>query len=533
VPWRALFALASALAIAAGLLLGRMLAGSRRRWLGIGTGVALAVANHMVLRLDYPGTHFVAAWLAAWLTGASALCWVAKRNLPRPARLTAVAAAVLALLSYASIPGPVVRSALLSSSGAVAAPFATRAWAKLRSDSGAAIGEYDPEWFTPRWNKPPIPAELLPGAPAKPIVILLTIDALRASVVQGRKFRPVVPNFRAMALNGVRFARAWSPAAATMASLRSLLHGTFYSQAVDRAKAPPEGAPEQLYLAHVLDRAGVTTVNVSTSRTFAIAKGITAGFREEIYIGDHAPSEVVVTKVLERVTAGTRGPLLLYSHIFDPHSPYDRGKREGSLFDRYVSEISVVDAAIGTLRRALKERKLDQHTYLIVTGDHAEAFGEHGRHHHGTTVYEEMIKVPLLIEGPGIKPHFVNRSVSGMDVAPSVLSLFGLPTPAYFMGQSLVPYMRGENPRLSRPLAVDTARHIRAMLFRERWKAIIDVRRGTEELFDLEHDPGELNNLAGQPHARAYFATLRAFFAGMNQQPEGDPSGSPGEQDAE
>jgi arylsulfatase A-like enzyme len=127
-----------------------------------------------------------------------------------------------------------------------------------------------------------------------------------------------------------------------------------------------------------------------------------------------------------------------------------------------------------------------------------------------------MIRVPLFIEGPGIKPRRVPRAASVMDVPPTVLSLFGLPTPGHFMGQSLVPFMRGENPELARPLAVDGGRNIRAMLFQNRWKAMVDMNHGTEELNDLKTDPGELKNLAERPEARAYFATLYAFFDRMS-----------------
>ena len=85
------------------------------------------------------------------------------------------------------------------------------------------------------------------------------------------------------------------------------------------------------------------------------------------------------------------------------------------------------------------------------------------------------------------------------------------------MGQSLVPFINGADPILERPLAADGGRAIRAMLFEDRWKAIVDENLGTEELYDLREDPAEQRNLAEESYAGSYFCTLRAFFAGLNR----------------
>jgi arylsulfatase A-like enzyme len=249
---------------------------------------------------------------------------------------------------------------------------------------------------------------------------------------------------------------------------------------------------------------------------FSNQRGICAGFRDEIAAGERASSKPVIAALLKQLPEGSQGPRLLYSHILDPHAPYDLGGARGSPKQRYLGEVAFVDAQIGRLRRALRERGLAERTYLIVTADHGEAFGEHGRDFHASTVYEEMIRIPLLIEGPGIAPRRVQRHVTLFDVGPTVLSLLGVDVPAPFMGQSLQPFLRGEDPRPTRPLAVDGGRAIRAMLFDERFKAIVDFRQGTEELYDLQRDPNERRNLVEQPEAQVYIDTLKAFFGGLN-----------------
>ena len=70
-----------------------------------------------------------------------------------------------------------------------------------------------------------------------------------------------------------------------------------------------------------------------------------------------------------------------------------------------------MDREIGKVRAFLREQRLERNTYSIVTADHAEAFGEHGSYFHSSTVYEEMIRIPLLVEGPGVKPR--RRSLEG------------------------------------------------------------------------------------------------------------------------
>lgn len=496
----------------AGLLAGGVVASflsrSVLRWLGVAGGLALAVANHRVLLLDYRGIHFIIGWIAATVMGMSLLGWPA-RGLPLRLERGLLAASALAVLTYLIVPGPVVRTALLGSTGALGAPFAARAWTAVRGEPRASSVPAS-EWFKPRRSLPPVPADPRPaGAPAAPIVVLLTVDALRGDVVELPDHAKFVPNLRAMAENSLRFARAYSPAADTGPSLQQLFLGTYWSQHLRNGTGGP-------HLADLLEAAGVATVQLRTHPKLTAGKGIADGFGKDLDIGTGAPSEKIVAEVLAQIDARGRGPLFIFSHILDAHAPYDRAGTTGSPKDRYLAEVALVDKQIGRLRAELKQRKLDQTTYLIISADHAEAFGEHGRRYHAWTMYDEMIRIPLLIEGPKIQPRRVPRSVSLIDVGPTVLSLFGQPTPGHFMGQSLVRFMAGETPPLTRPLAVDGDNDIQGILFEDRYKALIDLRQGTEELYDLQTDPAERKNLAERPDAARYFDQTRAFFQNLD-----------------
>jgi hypothetical protein len=519
-PWRLLFAAAVTIGLAILLSVGRLVARSAWRLRGhsIGAalvsaaGLALAISNHLVLLLDYPGTHFILAFAGASLIGIGALRFVPALESRRFVRPVRIALSALSVLSYVVVPGPVVRSALVSSTGAVAAPFVAQAWSRLRSGL-ATVPKAQSQWFKPRRGLPPIPAERLPGKPSAPIVIMLTIDALRSDIVERAKYKAAVPNLRAMSEKSLRFKRVWSPAACTGPTLKQFFLGTYTSQLMPKIDRGP-------YLVGLLTAGGVHTVHLLTHDVLKRGNGIGEGFSEERDIGSHAPARKVVKEVLAQLPEGVVGPLFIYSHILDAHSPYTSGAlKQGRPKDRYVSEVALVDASIGTLRRELQERKLNDRIYLIVTADHGEAFMEHGRNYHARTQYEEMIRIPLLIEGPGVKARRVNRSVSLLDVSPTLLSLFGLSTPAHYMGESLVPFMRGATPRFTRPLATDGHDTKQAMLFNDRMKAIIDNNNGTEELYDLQTDPAETRNLAQRVDAAEYFDPLRAFFESLEKPP--------------
>lgn len=481
------------------------------RWVGVAMGLGLALVNQRVLRLDYRGLHFIVAWMSASLIGFSSLHWVASHRVPRGLRLGCIAAGSVSVLSFLIPAGPVVRTALLGSTGAVAAPFTARVWTLLHRDS-VPLHTPDSPWFKPRRGLPPIPAEPLPGAPRAPVVILLTLDALRSDILDRPEHAKAVPNLLAMREVSLSFARATSPAASTGPSLRQLFLGTYYSQHARSGKAGP-------HLGKLLQDGGVYAVLLRTHRVLTAGKGITDGFSKDLDVGDVAPSEKIVAEVLAQLDAHPQGPLFIYSHVLDAHGPYDRGGTVGTPKQRYVAEVAVLDKSIGALRAELAKRNLTDTTYLIVAADHGEAFNEHGRGAHGWTMYEEMIRIPLMVEGPGIQPRRVERSASLMDLGPTVLSLFGLATPAHFMGQSLVPFMRGETPQFSRPLAFDGDNHKQGLIFDDHVKAIIDNNDGTEELYDLRTDPGEMHNLAERPDAQGYFDTVRAFFRGLEPPP--------------
>jgi arylsulfatase A-like enzyme len=352
--------------------------------------------------------------------------------------------------------------------------------------------------------------------------VLLTFDALRGDLIESKAWSKRLPNFKKLRKSSLRFERAWSAAPATRQSLSGLFLGRYASQL--RWERPRKKGGKRAFLLPakdqgphfpmLLQRAGVDTLNIVGYSTLSRGHGITEGFARQLALKSYAPSEEMVAAVLKELAARPTGPLFVYAHNMDAHAPYNRGRRKGSQLDRYRGEVEMIDNALGALRAGVKELGLSDRLYLIVSSDHGEAFYEHGRRFHAQTVYEEMIRVPLYLSGPGIKARHVRDSASLIDLGPTVLDLFGQATPGHYMGQSLVPLFAGGKARLTRPLAVDSAstKHMRGVLFENRYKAMEHVKSGAEEVYDLQADPGETVNLAETPEGKRYIAAARAFF---------------------
>src|SRR5690606_1958802 len=167
---------------------------------------------------------------------------------------------------------------------------------------------------------------------------------------------------------------------------------------------------------------------------------LTRGFSEERFIepkpgkpstkGKWSIGDAVLDVIEERLKKHGEGPLFLFFHDLDPHAPFDLGKlQNGTRWERYLSEIELADTHLGRLRKALADSGLAERTVVIFTADHGEAFHEHGTSFHGQNLYDEQMRVTLLVHVPGREARRVDDAVSLMDLGPTILDLMRLPTP--------------------------------------------------------------------------------------------------------
>jgi len=171
---------------------------------------------------------------------------------------------------------------------------------------------------------------------------------------------------------------------------------------------------------------------------------------------------------------------------------------EKELFvSRYDGEIRYLDHCLGLLLEKLKALKVYDNTLIIITSDHGEAFGEHSLVSHGRTLYEEMLHVPLIIKNPSASPGrgVIEKRVSLVDLFPTILSCPDYPVPAGIDGETLAGsdhpiiaewYYKWWDPEKYK-------RNLRAV-YRQKEK-YIRASNGMNELYDLENDPGEKENL--------------------------------------
>ena len=504
---------------------------SRRKWLRflpLTAALVAMVGNHFTLADDYFGSHGAVAWAAATLAGAAISLPAARAGRAlwarRGGRVAAMALGAWAAMGIVVPPRNDVRVQLFRDPCTLAWVQAASVW-PAPSLHGATI-PLDSPWLADRSALAPTPPTPLRLFPRSPVVVLLTIDALRADDIADPANDAAFPTFAAMKREGAFFTRATAPGSQTAVSLASMISGRAFSELYwsmhgtgETRFAYPCEDPSPRFPA-LLTAHGVQTMTVPSINFLAADFGVVRGFAEEKIVAEgrrHMGAKTVVEPLLERLRREPRdstAPLFLYAHLTEPHAPYDRGAKKGTEHERYLSEIAVADAQVGRVAKLLQGARFADRSLLIVSADHGEAFGEHATFQHTKTLYEELVRIPLLMRGPGLEPRRIDEHVGLIDLGPTILDLFGVETPASLEGQSLVPLLTGRGQRLERPLVAE-GRLRRAMYLPGDLKVIEDERRRTAEVYDLRRDPGETNNLFDLDPARsdAALATLRAFFA--------------------
>ncbi|MBW2275967.1 MAG: sulfatase-like hydrolase/transferase [Deltaproteobacteria bacterium] len=343
------------------------------------------------------------------------------------------------------------------------------------------------------------PAISRPGSP----VFLISVDAMRHDrLILGDpgERRQVARNLDALAAKSVVFERAYTPIPHTSYAVTSILTGKYVHRLFDVPGAPAvhETWPE------VMRRFRYRTGGFFTKAVVFIDRARFDPYLRKRFGFDEAELEYRVPAAervrqtidfLERTRAAGHGSrVFTWTHFFEPHEPYDpECKKFGSSdVDRYDCEIAVVDEAIGELLKYIDEHYPE--AIVIATADHGEEFDDHGGRYHGTTLYDEQVRVPLMIRVPGVEHRVVKQPVNLVDLLGTTLSMLEIPIPARMRSIDLTGLLTGRDKG---PFESLCEVHDEVMIVRQDHKLICDRKADLCRLYDLAADPGEQRSIAG------------------------------------
>lgn len=410
-----------------------------------------------------------------------------------------------------------------------------------------------------------------PAGPA-PGLVLVVLDTLRADRLGclGNP-RPSSPHLDALAREGVLFEGAVATSSWTLPSMAALLSGRVPTGAVFDRRL-------RRSLVEQLSAAGFETAAFTEGGYVSAAFGLDRGFAlfreqegEVRLLGGGATGGGGIERTFARAAAWLRQvgdrPFFLLVHTYEVHAPYRRrhfasgppppglgptfelsdvvrirrgqlalGRREreylAALYDGGVLE---ADRHVGALLAELRRLRLDARTTVAVTSDHGEDLG--GRFprfagDHGHALYEEQIRVPLLLRGPDLPAGLrIPDPVRLVDLLPTLLDLAGVEVPEGLEGRSLLPLLRGASappPDTLLRTTGEAGKPARVGLRTERFKLLVSdplarPRTPAVELFDLERDPGERENLAAARPALRDELRQRLEAARVRERAEGPP----------
>ncbi len=425
-----------------------------------------------------------------------------------------------------------------------------------------------------------------------PNVVLVLVDALRGDHLSllGHA-RPTTPELaRLAAEHGIVFEHAYAAGPSTPNSIPTLFTSRYPSALGINFRASTAGGDRTL--AEAFSLGGARTAGFVANPLLLGELGYGRGFGHyEILLREDEPThfmraDALVDRALEYLSVNRDAPSFVYVHLMDVHNPYDppapyRGRfaHDGLLRPstpprplelaaeteprpprigpwrpaeidedeldptHYDESIAWVDAQIARLVRGLADVGVGDHTAVVVTADHGEALGaeDDGRILHGYAVFEELAHVPLVMWLPWIEGgRRVDRVVSLIDVAPTLVDLAGLPIPPSFAGTSLFRATASPDPPaalLERLEPQWTTRHLLGPgrygvaewgLREGTWKLVMDASR--VRLFDLAADPKETTDVhAAHPDVTGCLvdrtARLSPELSRRERPPTVDPAG--------
>jgi choline-sulfatase len=353
-------------------------------------------------------------------------------------------------------------------------------------------------------------------------VVLISIDSLRADMPWAGYPRPIAPRLTELEKRSVSYTHAYSISSFTSKSVGGLLGGTYPSamkrdgEFFTRYYAANVMFPEILQAAGIHTLAGHAHAYLDKGHGFEqgfddyrVVPGITFDYNKDPYITSQKLTPLAIDMLGK--AAEKPGRFFAWFHYMDPHDVYQPHPEQPQFGtkarDLYDGEVLYTDGWVGKLVDFIEAQPWGKKTAVIITADHGEAFGEHNLHRHAFELYDVLVHVPMFFLVPGVAPRHIDVPRSHVDLAPTILDLLGVPKSSELRGESLVPEVVEAHDEPPRPVVCDLPDDS----FNERRRALIEgsskiialANDYRYEIYDLDKDPGELDNLVKKDPDRA------------------------------
>ncbi len=393
-----------------------------------------------------------------------------------------------------------------------------------------------PEWLNAPAEEPNFATQIdaLRGPKRGYNVIVYYVDTLRDDIARDPQ---VMPNLASFAETSLDFRNAYAAGSDTLRSLPALTGGNYDVSSTPKNDllrvATRAGYDRQLVIAKsAREFIGKLRPEFHFDRTTDVED-----YPKEMqvwgYGAQQSTARPVVDRALEFLSARrhTSKPFLLWMFNFDQHNwheldtPYVEHLAqvhhiptgEGDRAWRYRAIAAGIDAEFGRLIKELEKRKLMDNTVVLFVSDHGEALGRDGFWVHSVFLWDQLIRVPLLMRAPGLGARRIDQRVSLIDVAPT-LARFMQPNPdmAGYQGEDLLGYLLPNRPPRRLPLlltaaAKDVLVRIGVVDPTRDWKVVLSLEAALPELYDLSSSDPDAVNLA-DAHPKTTLDLLRQVY---------------------
>jgi len=384
-------------------------------------------------------------------------------------------------------------------------------------------------------------------------ILYVVFDTLRADHLSCYDYpRSTSPNIDSIASEGVLFSYAYPTDVPTQPSYTAMFSGQRgISTGIISHHADEYLSDNTPWLPQILSNEGYTTTAVST--LYHMKKWFARGFQyymnpvaNDVRLTQKVTAEQINSMAIPWLRAHGKEDFFMFVHYWDVHEPFvppqhyrrlyyqgeERDRRNHSLegikdnlaypftkklldtmgeditdieyvIAQYDAEITYVDEQFGKLISTLKELNILDDTLIILTSDHGESLGEHGIYFDHAGVYGPTVHVPLIFHHLDLpQGKKIDALVQLIDIAPTVLEFFKVDIPQEFEGRSLFPLLRGDSTEHYKEVFTNQGLWQATRMMRtKKWKLIKCIDNGfwnfpSTELYDLQSDPQELNNIA-------------------------------------